>query len=95
MNRACDYSDPQPTPTSEDLHVLQAKIAELESQLESHINGGRGLVNHAPHLGAPPSLSGVEVLGPAAAGYSELWGAVPNRFPAIAFLDKKAFLNGG
>ncbi|RDL42470.1 uncharacterized protein BP5553_02449 [Venustampulla echinocandica] len=95
MNRSCDYSDPQPTPTSEDLHVLQAKIAELESQLESHINGGRGLVNHAPLFGTPSSLSGVEALGHSAAGYSEQWGAVPNRFPAIAFLDKKAFLSGG
>jgi hypothetical protein len=98
MNRHCDYSDATPPPTSEDFNALRMKLMELESRL----NGGNGPMNSPTPFATPSStaLSGSEPLGPPIPPYSpqdtpSQWQGVQNRFPAIAFLDKEAFTNGG
>jgi len=97
MNRHCDYSDSSPPPTSEDFNALRMKLMELESRL----NGGPAIINPPTPFATPSSsnLSGSEVPGAQVSTFSapqeNPWQAVPNRFPAIAFLDNESYKYGG
>ena len=100
MKRHCDYSDNTPPPTSEDFNALRMKLMELESRLDV----GGSVMNPPTPFATPSSgaLSGSEPLGQQLPPYNtqqpggpSQWHGVQNRFPAIAFLDKESFTNGG
>ncbi|KAF4626937.1 hypothetical protein G7Y89_g11217 [Cudoniella acicularis] len=91
MNRHCDYSDAVATPTHEDITSLRLKVAELES---------RFMGAPSPYPATPSSsMSSIEALSTGVPAYNQpqeppnQW--IPNKFPAIAFLDKDAFTTGG
>jgi len=94
MNRACDYSDATPPPTSDDFNALKIKVMQLEATLHGRHNQA------TPYT--PSSSSGLataEGLGhqlPAYNPHQDIsWQSVQNRFPAIAFLDGDTFKYGG
>ena len=94
MNRACDYSDATPPPTSDDFNALKIKVMQLEATLHGRHNQA------TPYT--PSSASGLataEGLGhqlPAYNPHQDIsWQSVQNRFPAIAFLDGDTFKYGG
>lgn len=94
MNRACDYSDATPPPTSDDFNALKMKVMQLEATLH-----GR---HSQPTSYTPSSSSGLAVaesIGHQIPAYNPTqdisWQGVQNRFPAIAFLDSDTFKYGG
>ncbi|KAH8648029.1 hypothetical protein BGZ60DRAFT_391025 [Tricladium varicosporioides] len=99
MNRHCDYSDAAPNPTPDEFNNLRIKIAELESRM----NGGTPMMGQPSPYATPSSttMSIPESAGPMLMAYNQaqepptMWNSVPNKFPAIAFLDTELFVNGG
>jgi hypothetical protein len=94
MNRACDYSDATPPPTSDDFNALKMKVMQLEASLHGRHN--------QPTPYTPSSSSGLatgENIAHQLPAYNPpqdvLWQSVQNRFPAIAFLDGDTFKYGG
>jgi len=97
MARHCDYSDPPPLPTYNDINILQSRIQELEANLHA------ALSDHTPQsqLGSPSSnaltiRSNTTIAqDPSKVSVDPAWSSARNRFPSIAFLDCEAFQFGG
>lgn len=94
MNRACDYSDSAPAPTSEDFNSLRTRIIELEARL----SGSEGMNPSTQYSASTVAGLAEQALG-AQVAYNPpqeyQWQGVQNRFPAIAFLDGDSYKTGG
>lgn len=93
MNRACDYSDAAPPPTSDDFNALKMKVLQLEANLQGRHNH-QTLYTPATSNGIGPETIGHQI--PTFNPTQDIsWQGVQNRFPAIAFLDGDTFKYGG
>lgn len=97
MARPCDYSDPPPLPSYDDINILHSRIHDLETQL--HL----ALAVHAPQAQPGAAISNIaeshsiaEISQNGGQLHEDMtWSNIKNRFPSIAFLDSEAFQVGG